>query len=680
MLTTASIIGREFDFKLLIGLIEEGVEDRVLEAVEEALAARVIEEPAGTMDRYQFSHALIQETLAQELSTTRRVRLHARIAEGLEELYGEDAAELAHHFVEAQTSTGVTKLVRYSLMAGEQALAAYAWDEALTHFERGLMAREIALSGTEAAPDREAADLLYGLGRAQATTFERHQRHQAVALLSRAFDYYAGIGDVPRAVDVAETPMFAIIGEGMGLTQIINRSLKLVPTDSHEAGRLRARQGLLLGLDEGDYDAAKEAFSRALTTAQSHGDVALELRTMANATQVNNHHSRHQEAIENGLRAIELARRIDDLRHEATARYYTLWALASVGALAEARRQALPLLDLAERLRDRQLLTTAYYANQRICRNEGAWDSARDYIDRGLASMPMENRLLGSRTLLEYEVGDFDQGRIYLDRFLETVRLNSPGPTVPYAAMASTLSIIARITGVTDWFDIAEEGAAAVLSSPSAAPNIVEVARAGLAFIAVQRGDAAAAEEQYGHLESRRGVLSTSATAGRLLGLLSQTMGNPDQASIHFEDALALCREGGYGPELAWTCCDYADLLTERDATGDRTQAIRLLEESLLLSSELGMRPLKERVTERLERIQAQPEVVPAYPDGLTEREEEVLRLLAGGKTNLQIAEALVIAEGTARRHVANIYEKIGAANRAEAAIYASRNDLLDAS
>ena len=123
VLTTASIIGREFDFKLLIGLIEEGVEDRVLEAVEEALAARVIEEPAGTMDRYQFSHALIQETLAQELSTTRRVRLHARIAEGLEELYGEDAethaAELAHHFVEAQTSTGVTKLVRYSLMAGE---------------------------------------------------------------------------------------------------------------------------------------------------------------------------------------------------------------------------------------------------------------------------------------------------------------------------------------------------------------------------------------------------------------------------------------------------------------------------------------------------------------------------------------------------------------------------------
>ena len=142
MLSTASIIGREFDFRLLVSLNKESTEDGTLEAVEEALAARVIEEPSRTMNRYQFSHALIQETLAQELSTTRRVRLHARIAEGLEELYGEDAethaAELAHHFAEAQTSTGITKLVRYSLLAGEQALAAYAWDEALTHFEREL--------------------------------------------------------------------------------------------------------------------------------------------------------------------------------------------------------------------------------------------------------------------------------------------------------------------------------------------------------------------------------------------------------------------------------------------------------------------------------------------------------------------------------------------------------------
>ena len=61
----------------------------------------------------------------------------------------------------------------------------------------------------------------------------------------------------------------------------------------------------------------------------------------------------------------------------------------------------------------------------------------------------------------------------------------------------------------------------------------------------------------------------------------------------------------------------------------------------------------------------------------MTQREVEVLRLIAGGKTNLEIAEELVIAEGTARRHVANIYEKIGAVNRVEAARYATQAGLV---
>ncbi len=74
----------------------------------------------------------------------------------------------------------------------------------------------------------------------------------------------------------------------------------------------------------------------------------------------------------------------------------------------------------------------------------------------------------------------------------------------------------------------------------------------------------------------------------RVLGLLSHVMGNLDQASIHFEDALAFCRKAGYRPELAWTCCDYADTLRERDAEGDRAKAMFLLDESLAISSELG--------------------------------------------------------------------------------------------
>ena len=48
-------------------------------------------------------------------------------------------------------------------------------------------------------------------------------------------------------------------------------------------------------------------------------------------------------------------------------------------------------------------------------------------------------------------------------------------------------------------------------------------------------------------------------------------------------------------PELAWTCCDYADTLLQRNEPGDREKTMSLLDESLAISSELGMRPLMER-------------------------------------------------------------------------------------
>ena len=91
----------------------------------------------------------------------------------------------------------------------------------------------------------------------------------------------------------------------------------------------------------------------------------------------------------------------------------------------------------------------------------------------------------------------------------------------------------------------------------------------------------------------------------RLLGLLAQTMSNLDQASEHFEDGLAFCRKAGYRPELAWTCCDYADTLRERGCPGDEEKAMSLLDESLAISSELGMRPLMERVLSRRDILKA---------------------------------------------------------------------------
>jgi len=247
----ASLIGREFDFKLLNTLIVEETQDRVLEALEEAIAAGIIEEPTGTAARYQFTHALIQETLAQDLSTTRRARLHARIGQALEEVYSDNveahSAELAHHFTQSEAVTGPDKLVRYSLIAGERALASHGYEDAIAHFERGLVTRDISLSGTESASNEEAAALLFGLARAQSATMERHQEAGAFTALSRAFEYYAETGNIAQAVTAAEFPIATQGTRIPGISELMDRALSLVPPDSHEAGRLQSRYGGILG-------------------------------------------------------------------------------------------------------------------------------------------------------------------------------------------------------------------------------------------------------------------------------------------------------------------------------------------------------------------------------------------------------------------------------------------------
>ncbi len=196
------------------------------------------------------------------------------------------------------------------------------------------------------------------------------------------------------------------------------------------------------------------------------------------------------------------------------------------------------------------------------------------------------------------------------------------------------------------------------------------MARTALALQAVQRNDVAAANEQYTALKSLPGIMLLYVGTDRVLGLLSITIGRLDQAVAHFEDALAFCRRAGYDPELAQTCCDYADALLEREGPEDLEKAISLLDESMDISGKLGMRSLLRGVTDRLDRAKAQLDGTSAFPDGLTHREVEVLGLIAGGLSNSEIAQKLDLSVRTAERHITNIYAKINARSRTEATAY----------
>ncbi|PKB64098.1 MAG: hypothetical protein BZY80_04180 [SAR202 cluster bacterium Io17-Chloro-G2] len=614
-LTVASILGREFTLDQLKPLSEDTSEDRLFEVLEEALAARVIEELPQSVGRYQFTHALIQETLAGELSLTRKVRLHARIAESLEELYGEDAeahaAELVHHFAEAEAVVGTEKLVQYSLLAGERAVTVRAYEEASGHFRRGLTAKGVALTGSEPAEDEAAAGLLSGLGRALVGTLARINMPQVFQSLTRAFDYYSATGDSQQAVATALSHSFP---GNLGL-ELYESALKLVSPDSLDAGRLHANCILPLSAE---YEKAQEAFDQALSIAHRQQDKSLQMQALVAGGCVDHHNCRNAQSLERNLQAIDLAKLVDRPFDEAHSRYDLEHASYALGDLEEAARQAEAMLAPAERTRIMVWRVRAMTAKESVSSAKGDWRTARDFIEQGLAMSPQESPLLGARALLAYQSGETDAGKADLESLIglvpggwfnpptEITRIQAANFTVP----AVVIAIAAYITGKMDRFDVAEELARPILDSTLLTPDFGYAARIGQALMAVQRRDTKAASELYDALQPIQGTMSPQSSVcpglvvDRLLGLLCQTMGNLDQATIHFEDALKFCRKG-FRPELAWTCCDYADTLRERDSEGDRAKAISMLDESLAISSELGMRPLMERVLARREILRA---------------------------------------------------------------------------
>jgi DNA-binding CsgD family transcriptional regulator len=194
-------------------------------------------------------------------------------------------------------------------------------------------------------------------------------------------------------------------------------------------------------------------------------------------------------------------------------------------------------------------------------------------------------------------------------------------------------------------------------------------------------GDAPRAEQLYELLlpHAGGGILfganvASFGSADRVLGMLAVTMGRWEAAEAHFELALAFDQHSGGRPWLAHTRHEYAAMLLERKRPGDAARAASLLDAALSTAQELGMATLAQRV-KGLRRPAAETGTLPA---GLTAREVQVLRMVAEGGTNQDIAAALFRSVNTVANHVRNILAKIGAANRTEAAAFARRHGLLE--
>jgi DNA-binding NarL/FixJ family response regulator len=145
-----------------------------------------------------------------------------------------------------------------------------------------------------------------------------------------------------------------------------------------------------------------------------------------------------------------------------------------------------------------------------------------------------------------------------------------------------------------------------------------------------------------------------------------------DEAVCHFEAALVMHERLGSPPLLAISQYELARTLFQRDERADVARARDLLDTAEATAHALGNRRLGD-LAEALRRAS----MADASPAALTPREIEVLRLIAAGRSNHEIADELTISLNTVLHHVTSILGKTAAANRAEAAVYAAQHGLL---
>lgn len=229
VLGVASVVGRQFEAGLVARVA--GVDDDALvEVLEEAVAARVVAEVAGSVDTYAFHHGVIRQVLYEGLVGLRRAALHRQIGVLLDEAVGPRSpahlARLAHHFLAASPGGAEhdAAAVSHALAAARAALDGVAYEEAAGLCERALRVLERAprpdptrrldvllLSGSAScrAGDSELARKAFGLAVAAAETLGTADALTRTALAYSEVPAESGLVD-ERLVGLLEAAASAV--------------------------------------------------------------------------------------------------------------------------------------------------------------------------------------------------------------------------------------------------------------------------------------------------------------------------------------------------------------------------------------------------------------------------------------------------------------------------------------
>jgi len=277
LLTLAAVIGRSFELGLLVHLTDTA-ESELLDRLDAAVTASLLDESTDSVGRFRFVHALINQTLYERLGATRRASMHHRVAVALEQTSSqhldERVAELALHWRLAATDS--SKAAKYTARAGRRALESLAPAEAAK-----LFADALDLLGPE--EDAERCEALIGLGEAQQLTGDPQYR----TTLLEAAEIASSLGHagLAAAAALANTRGFtSLIGDLDNEREAaIERALEL--DDGADSGR-RA-QLLALQSQELLYErdpARRQALAReAIALARDLADPRVRSRVLQHA-------------------------------------------------------------------------------------------------------------------------------------------------------------------------------------------------------------------------------------------------------------------------------------------------------------------------------------------------------------------------------------------------------------
>ncbi|MDP9238482.1 MAG: AAA family ATPase, partial [Chloroflexota bacterium] len=598
MLTLASTMTGGFSWEALKAINADAPEPQLLDLLEEALAAQLIAErkDEGT---YDFTHALIRQTLYDELSTPRRVLLHRQIGEALERLYASNIepqlALLAHHFYQAAPGGDVEKAIDYATRAGERAVELYAWEEAAGHYERALQAMDL----TGAGNTRQRFDLLMRLGVA----------HGFMGDAPSAKDAYERAAHVGRAAGLAEQQALAAARYAGSFAFITDPAPAVAMLDE-----------ALAGLAEGDSPA------RALAMAQ--------------LARVQYLYAPREQVVEIARAALGVARRISD--PETLSRVLGSAHIALTGPESVEERIAIvdELLALASARGDRFAANDAHFYRRSDLAEIGDIDGAQRDIEANLA-FAKEVRIaeftwdasaaLAVRPLLEGRFAEAD--RLMQEALVLGQQLPGEPPVITFGAQLVALRhlqgrlaeveplVAAQVTQfphIVTYKCALAFVHAEIDSAEEARREFEELATEGFAHLPRDAnwlvdiytlsevcdylGDAARATTLYDLLlpYAARNIITgqpalCTGSASRQLGMMAAVMGRYDDAERHFEDALAFDQKMNARPWVAHDQYQYAKMLLARAAAGDKQKALGLLQGALNTAEELGMKKILER-------------------------------------------------------------------------------------